>query len=56
MASFRPDKNAPRRPLFNWAHRIFGLTAFLCSREFLKREKFSADINKIVRLMLLSNN
>lgn len=31
MAFFRPGKDAPKRKLFNWLHRIAGLTAFSLS-------------------------
>ena len=31
MAFFRPGKDAPKRKLFNWLHRIVGLAAFSLS-------------------------
>lgn len=31
MAFFRPGKDASRRKLFNWAHRILGLTGLFFS-------------------------
>ena len=33
MAVFRPDKDAPRRSLFNWAHRSLGMITLLMSRK-----------------------
>lgn len=35
MAAFRPGKNDKNRFIFNWAHRIVGISAFVISRKFV---------------------
>ena len=41
LAFFRPDKEAPRRSVFNWTHKIVGfLTYFLASEYLILKQKY----------------
>ncbi len=46
MALCRPDKDAPRRSLFNWAHRSLGIISLLMSGKKRFKARFQIKQSK----------
>lgn len=46
MAIIRPDEDSQLRPVFNWLHRLCGMTASIlgCKYLFLENKKFELKI------------